>query len=163
MRRYNERHDAVLAVITNFVKSNIPQGYGVLSDLPESQPYTLPPHIAATDQRPDLVVWNNEMKEVWVVELTICFENRFDETNLLKAGRYADLMQQVTTSNYSGTLLTLEVGSRGFLSLSNFTKLQHELLVCKKSAWRGFMMEVVRTVIKGSQKIWATRKKVLET
>ena len=47
-------------------------------------------------------------------------------------------MQQVTTSNYSGTSLTLEVGSRGFLTLSNFTKLQHELLVCKKSAWRGF-------------------------
>ena len=161
MRRYNKRHDAVLAVITNFVKSNTPQGYEVLSDLPESQPYTFPPHIAATDQRPDLVVWNNEMKEVWVVE--ICFENRFDETNLLKAGRYADLMQQVTTSNYSETLLTLGVGSRGFLSLSNFTKLQHELLVCKKSAWRGVMMEVVRTVIKGSQKIWATRKKVLET
>ena len=61
-------------------------------------------HIAATDQRPDLVVWNNKMKEVWVVELTICFENRFDEANLLKAGRYVDLMQQVTTSNYSGTL-----------------------------------------------------------
>ena len=38
-------------------------------------------------------------------------ENRFDEANLLKAGHYADLMQQVTISNYSGTLLTLEVGS----------------------------------------------------
>ena len=98
-----------------------------------------------------------------MVELTICFENRFDEANLLKAGRYAALMQQVTTSNYSGTLLTLEVGSRGFLSLSNFTKLQHELLVCKKSTWRGVMMEVVRTVIRGSQKIWATGNTVLET
>ena len=72
-------------------------------------------------------------------------------------------MHQVTTSNFSGTLLTLEVCSRGFLSLTNFTKLQCELLVCKKSAWRGFMMEVVRTVIKGSQKIWATRSKVLAT
>jgi len=85
MRRYNERHDAVLEVITNFVKSNIPQGYEVLSDLPDSQPYTFPPHIAATDQRPDLVVWNNEMKEVWVVELTICFENRFEKASSLKA------------------------------------------------------------------------------
>ena len=103
MRRYNERHDAFLAVITNFVKSNILQGYEVLSDLPDSQPYSFPTHIAATDQRPDLVVWNNEMKEVWVVELTICFKNRFDEAKLLKAGCYADLMQQVTTSNYSGT------------------------------------------------------------
>ena len=81
-----------------------------------------------------------------MVGLTICFENRFDEAHLLKAGRYADLMQQVTTSNFSGTLLTLEVGSRGFLSLSNFTKLQRKLLVLKKGAWRGFMMEVVRTV-----------------
>ena len=64
-----------------------------------------------------------------MVELTICFENRFDEANLLKAGRYADLMQQVTTSNLTRVLVTI--------------KLQHELLVCKKSAWRGFMMEVV--------------------
>ena len=143
MRCYNKRHDAVLVVTTTFVKSNIPQGYEALSDLPDSQPYTFPTHIAATDQRPYLVVWNNEMKEVWVVELTICFKNRFDQVHLLKAGRYTDLMQQVTSSNYSETLLTLEVGSRGFLSLSNFTKLQHELLVCKKSAWRGFMTEVV--------------------
>ena len=42
MRCYNKRHDAVLVVTTTFVKSNIPQGYEVLSDLPESQPYTLP-------------------------------------------------------------------------------------------------------------------------
>ncbi len=70
-------------------------------------------------------------------------------------------MQQVTTSNFSGTLLTLEVYSQGFLSLTNFTKLQCELLVCKKSAWRGFMMEMVRTVIKSSQKTEAASNKVL--
>ena len=64
------------------------------------------------------------MNEVWVVE-TICFENRFDEAHLLQAGRYGDLMQQVTTSNFSGTLLTLKVGSQGFLSLSNLTNLSN--------------------------------------
>jgi len=53
---------------------SLPDEYQLLADLPQSQPYVFPPHIATTDQRPDIVVWSNTAQEVWVIELTVCFE-----------------------------------------------------------------------------------------
>ena len=37
----------------------------------------LPPHIATTDQWPNIVVWSSTIQEVWVIELTVCFETRY--------------------------------------------------------------------------------------
>ena len=57
------------------------------------------------------------MQEVWVIELTVCFETGYEAAHNLKKNRYADLMEQIDGSTHSGSLVTLEVGSRGFLSL----------------------------------------------
>ena len=59
LRRYNERHDAVLEVLATFFAGTQPEGYTLIADLPYVQPYLFPPHIAHTDERPDTVVWND--------------------------------------------------------------------------------------------------------
>ena len=127
LRRYNERHDAVLEGIVNFVTKTLPENYQIIADLPCPQSYVFPPHIATTDSRPDIVVWSNTIKEVWVIELTVCYETGVDEAHNRKMARYSDLMERISASSWDGCLVTLEVGSRGFLSLPRFTTLKPDL------------------------------------
>ena len=157
MRRFNTRHDAVLEVIASFIAQHLPESYKVTADLPRYQPYVFPLHIATTDQRPDIVVWSDTVQEVWVIELTVCFETRYEEAHNLKVNRYADLMEQIDDSTYSGSLVTLEVGSRGFLSLPSFTLLKQQLLICTRRQWEQALSNITRTAISGSHRIWVTR------
>ena len=95
MRRYNERHDAALEVLATFFAGTLPEGYTLIADLPQFQPYLFPPHIAHTDERPDMVVWNDNTREVWVIELMVCFETGYEKAHMRKTTRYADLMEQI--------------------------------------------------------------------
>ena len=52
--RFDSRHDSVLSLIYNFIVSHIKESC-VLSDLP-GQAYCFLVHIAATDERPDIVI-----------------------------------------------------------------------------------------------------------
>ena len=70
------------------------------------------------------------MQEVWVIELTVCFETGYEAAHNLEKSRYTDLMEQIDGSTHSGSLVTLEVGSCGFLSLPSFTLLKQQLLIC---------------------------------
>ena len=108
MRWYNERHNTVLEVISKFMAKSLPEEYQLLADLPQFQPYVFPPHIATTDQRPDIVVWNSTNQEVWVIKLTVCFETGYEDAHTLKTNRYTDLMRQIADSSVDGTLVTLE-------------------------------------------------------
>ena len=136
MHRYNKRHDAVLEIISQFMVKSLPEDYQLMAELPQFQPYVFPPNIATTDQRPDIVVWSSTAQEVWVIELTVCFETRYEDAHTLKSNRYADLMGQIADSSVDGTLVTLEVGSRGFLSLPNFNMIKQQLLECSRSSGR---------------------------
>ena len=157
MCRFNARHDAILEVIASFIAQHLPESYKVTADLPRYQPYVFPLHIATTDQRPDIVMWSDTLQEVWVVELTVCFETRYEEAHNLKVNRYADLMEQIDDSTYSGSLVTLEVGSRGFLSLPSFTLLKQQLLICTRRQWEEALSNITRRAISGSHRIWVTR------
>ena len=68
--------------------------------------------------------------------------------------RYADLMKQIADSSVDGTLVTLEVGSRGFLSLPNFNMIKQQLLKCSREA---FLVHCKCAAIQCSHKIWVTR------
>ena len=87
---------------------SLPEEYQLLADLPQFHPYVFPPHIATTDQRPDIVVWNSTNQEVWVIKLTVCFETGYEDAHTLKTNRYTDLMRQIADSSVDGTLVTLE-------------------------------------------------------
>jgi len=63
MRWCNERYDAVLEVISKFMAETLPDGYQLLEDILQFQPYVFPPNIATNDQRPDIVVWSNTAQE----------------------------------------------------------------------------------------------------
>ncbi len=156
LRRFNVRHDAVLEVISRFVSSHLPPDHHQIADLPDQPTYIFPPHIASTDLRPDLVVWNDVEQKVWLIELTVCFETNFDDAHLRKQSKYQDLVETIRQTPFRAHTVPLQVGSRGFLDLGGFKEVR-KLVKCEAKDWASFLTLVVRTSVAGSHRIWTTR------
>ena len=86
----------------------------VSCDLPHLH-YQFPVDAAVTAKRPDIVVWSDTAKRVVMLELTVPNEKRMVESAALKQERYAELAQECRTASYDTTVLTVEVGARGFV------------------------------------------------
>ena len=93
------------------------------ADLPGAG-YSFPSSVALTDVRPDIVMWDSS--KVHLVELTVPFETGLEDASQRKATKYADLVVSCRDNGYTTTLMTIQVGSRGYLhrpSLDNLYKL----------------------------------------
>jgi hypothetical protein len=49
------------------------------------------------------------------VELTVCFEDNFADAKARKEAKYADLVDEIEGNGFIVDLITVEVGSRGFV------------------------------------------------
>ena len=90
LRCFNHRHDAVLRVIADLMRSHLSPVQKMIVDLSGTN-YHFPQHIAITASRPDIMLWQDEPRVVNLVELTICFETNFDQARRRKLCLYADL------------------------------------------------------------------------
>ena len=124
LRRYNIRHDAVLEVIPQGIQPYLLPSYSMLADLPSTFSYTFPPHISLTSLRPDLVVWSDTDRRVYIFERTICFKTRFNLAHTLNMKRYTELIEEAMENQYASNLITLEMGSRGPFHLPGFKAIQ---------------------------------------
>ena len=102
LRRYNVRHDAVLQVVYNLLKEHLHSDQSIIADLQDQSSYVFPPHIAKTDLRPDIVVWNDNTTSVTLIELTVCHESNFVEAYQRKVTRYLELEERNSTIPLSG-------------------------------------------------------------
>ena len=102
---------------------SIPQIYADLPGYLSSTDSTIPSHILPTSQRPDLVLLFPNRK-IYIIELTIPFESNLDNAHTRKHDRYASLISDLRFSSYHTRFFSLEVGSRGFLSDSNYSVLK---------------------------------------
>ena len=50
--------------------------------------------IVATNRRPDIVIWNEERKVVYMLELTVPWESNLEDAEELKNQRYEELKDQ---------------------------------------------------------------------
>jgi len=80
-----------------------------------------PPEILSTNERPDIVIWSIKLKKVILIELTCCAEEGISSAQLRKETRYLSLKSQIVERNWKTSLLTIEVGVRGFVG-SSFVK-----------------------------------------
>ena len=113
MRHYNARHNAVLEVIEKGIRPHLSEGDSLLSlvDLPNIHPYTFPPILIC-----HLILFFGTIEtELYacLVELTICYESRYEEAQIHKANKCADLIEEIKERDFITDLITLEVGSRG--------------------------------------------------
>jgi hypothetical protein len=75
-----------------------------------------------TDQRPDIVIWS--ASSITLIELTIPFETGMDDAAQRKSERYSQLLDACSRS-HQASLVTIEVGSRGFLSYEGLKNIYH--------------------------------------
>ena len=112
LHQYSKRHDEVVVIIGNFIRSHLPPNFTITIDL-TSETYSFSNHITPTNLCPDIVWWSDVKKEVWLVELTISFESQVAVSRARKHDKYQDLVEALRGAGYRATLITLEVGSRG--------------------------------------------------
>jgi hypothetical protein len=75
-----------------------------------------PPEICATSKRPDLIIWSAEAKRVLLIELTCPAEEGILAAQVYKESRYSELLEHINGStSWTATLLTIEVGARGYV------------------------------------------------
>ena len=92
-----------------------------------------------------------------LIELTICFETRYEEPRSLKEGKYIDLVEEISSAGvYNPQLITLEVGSRGPFYPAGFERLQSYISGPDKH-WETMLRETTRTVLMESHRIWTMR------
>ncbi len=130
LRRYNERHDLVLAEISRTIILNLPEGFETTTDL--GSEYSFLQYLAATDQRPDIILWNGTTKSVTLLELTIPFDTLLEEAAKRKEVKYHELVSHIKGSGYATTFLSIEVGSRGLPNISGFSQLRQLVGLSKK-------------------------------
>ena len=78
------------------------------------------------------------------------------ETTDIQRERERDLVEAGLAAGYRSKLITVEVGSRGMVDVSDFTALRNALDAPKKE-FSAMTTQVIRTAILGSFKIWASR------
>ena len=114
-RRYDARHDAVLAEIEYFVHNHLSHNawgkdYSITADLP-SKEYQPPQHLCPTQLKPDLVVWNDSKRTVLLIELTCPFEENFVHAATRKDTRYHELATTAKLDGIQCTVWPIQVGS----------------------------------------------------
>ena len=155
---YNTRHDKVLQIIYNLLKENLHTNQSIIADLQDLSPYIFPPHIAKTDLRPDIVVWNDTTRSVTLLELTVCHESNFVEAHQRKVTRYLDLEEEIQRSHFQVETIPIQVGCRGFVDIESFERVK-ALITCGLGIrkWRKFVQEISEATIKSSHSIWTSR------
>jgi len=78
----------------------------------------IPVEILCTLQKPDIVMWSRSTRTMIFLELTCPFEENITSAAKYKLGRYEKLVCRVRARGWQCHLLTLEVGSRGFVGAS---------------------------------------------
>ena len=121
--------------------------------------YHFPLHIVPTDLRPDMVWWDDSQKQLWLAELTVCFETSFEEARERKEVKYGELVSVTERAGYNTILITLEMGSRGIPHLPGFTSLAHELAISQRDL-SSLLHQCCQAAITSSHKIWCTRNRL---
>ncbi len=114
-----------------------------------------PQHIVNTPLRPDIVVYSNSLKIVFLIELTCGDESNFESQRARKESRYQQLLADIEGTGWSAKLFTVEVGCRGLYHhtlphLFNYFNIPRQR---KKKA----LNEVAVIALRCSYTIWLSR------
>jgi len=122
----------------------------------DQYPQEFPQHIYNTAERPDIVVWSEETKNVIMIELTVGDESNFEDQVVRKEARYnRELIPGVTSCGWKARLFTVEVGCRGFYHHTVPALLNYFGFARKQK--REVLQEAALTALRCSYTIWLAR------
>ncbi|KAL1263729.1 hypothetical protein QQF64_006468 [Cirrhinus molitorella] len=121
-----------------------------------SQRLTFPPEIAVTNLRPDLVLWAKSCRRVFIVEMTVPWEDAINEAFERKRLRYANLAAEAEGRGWNVKVWPVEVGCRGFVARST-TRLLKEVGIRGQSQRRA-IKELANVAEQSSHWLWLKRR-----
>lgn len=78
----------------------------------------IPPHITHSRLRPDIILVSEATKQLFLLELTVPWEERMEEAQERKREKYQELVEDCRRNGWRTRCMPVEVGSRGFASHS---------------------------------------------
>ena len=154
-RRFDQRHNEVLKIVSDFIRLHMPCGFCVTSDLP-SEGY-IRPDFLMSDLRPDIILWSTAAKTAYLLELTVCFDTNFSAAAERKTSKYFELVEAIgSTTAYRCYLYTLQVGSRGIVDQDSFNHIK-SILHCTRKDFNRLLLSLSITAMTESFKIWSRR------
>lgn len=114
-----------------------------------------PEYVAETTLRPDLVLISSSSKQVFLLELTVPWEDHMEEANERKRLKYSDLVQECRSKGWKARCEPFEVGCRGFAARS-MCKI-YSLLGIKAALKRTAIKSATEAAEKASRWIWTKR------
>ena len=161
--RFTFRHDSVLSHLLDTIVKRKKEGVEVFADLKgwRVNGGTVPPDMALTEQKPDLVVIDRSVNPVKVIliELTVPWDsaNNFQAALDRKTARYERLTEDLIEAGFDARNLPLEIGCRGVINQRNSANLEY---ICNLLGIRGIKKlrgALGRIAVIGSYRIWLAR------
>ncbi|XP_071145057.1 uncharacterized protein [Mytilus edulis] len=140
-------------------KDNQAEGLGILGTALDwqmtadiHQRMSFPAEIAATSLRPDIVIWSQGTRQAVLLELTVPWEDRIEETYERKMAKYQQLVEDCKQRGWRTWCMAIEVGCRGFAGQSMWRALRTLGVVGAER--KKLITEVCREAEVASQWIW---------
>ena len=161
--RFSFRHDSVLSHLVNTIVKRRKEGVSVFADLNgwRVNGGTVPPDMALTEQKPDLVVIDKSQSpaKVILVELTVPWDsaNNFKAALDRKTARYERLTEDLIGAGFDARNLPIEIGCRGVINMRNAASLEY---LCNLVGIKGIKTlkgALGRIALIGSYRIWLAR------
>ena len=118
-----------------------------------------PSNIVVISQRPDIIFWNECLRKMYIIELTVCHESNFDSANERKTNRYYKLLESVKEKGYRCVQFNILVGSRGFLHLKGIISFCQFLSLGHRDR-KSLLLNIIKHTIEESFKIWIIRNRL---
>ena len=139
-----------VSYIKTFLK--IARNWKMQVDLPESH-LTVPIEIAATCQRPDIIISSESVKQLFLIELTVPIEGRSEISSELKAAKYEQgIAEAAGKKGWKTCIYTVEVGCRGYPA-SSMSRLITELGYSGRQK-KEILKKLGRAAEESSMQIW---------
>ena len=119
-------------------------------------PLVIPHHIVQTPLRPDIIIYSNATKQVFILELTVPAEDNIIQRHTDKESKYAKLLDDININQWTGHVVGIEIGSRGYVAKSFGFALQK--LGLKQDAITKLRKAISLIYIRCSYLIYLSRK-----
>ena len=161
LTRYTHRHDSCLNYLYKTLKQTKPNDLEIYADLENCRINggTVPPNIALTTSRPDLVLVDTKTKKVTLIELTITWDTaaNTDAAGERKQARYTYLSEDIEEKGYTCHNSPLEIGTRGYISPRNKSTLMYLAHICNIKKPQNFIKTIGKLSLLGSYQLYLAR------
>jgi hypothetical protein len=140
--------------VSSILHTKCPTDWQITFDFGHNR--TIPPETGViTNQRPDIVIWSVESKQIIWAEETVPLERNIVAAALRKTSRYANLKTSLLLKGWTVADFTYEIGALGFIAKS-FDHLLRK--VGFKSAQRKHIRKrAAKLSLRSSYYIWTNR------